>query len=89
MDEADEVTYIEENARIRWFGPPWMAPITCASTEVPIPAGARCAYCNRFIAEGDRGVMILHEKDVNLLPIRRPWHRACFERNAGAPADIT
>ena len=61
----------------RWFGAKWNAPICGENPPVATPIGEPCAYCDRPIGAGDRGVIWAHSKP-NEAARDRPFHFACL-----------
>jgi hypothetical protein len=73
-----------DDARVRWFGPTWHAPINQTCIEEPTPVGRPCLFCKKLIHDGDQGVLLwFHGVGPVLLPHREPAHLACFLHDVG------
>jgi hypothetical protein len=62
---------------MKWFGPPWGAPVNTVDAEVAVPEGANCAHCGGPIGRGAQGFMIWHHIGLNM-GAYRPWHLDCL-----------
>lgn len=68
---------------MKWFGPPWRAPVNVAMERTSVPVGEPCLKCGEPIKENEQGYMIpaLHETADGF--IDEPWHRVCFMKSLG------
>lgn len=75
---------------MRWFGPPWDAPLCDPSRHAPTPLGSVCVYCSVMITDQDQGVLVPRlERQPGRAPLRPVdgrrvvYHRRCLATELG------
>lgn len=71
---------MEEDARLKWFGKSWGAPICTLDSSVSTPIGVGCAGCAMSIKKDDAGLLVaaIGISMEGLPPNRVAYHYECF-----------